>query len=352
MNWEKLSSSEMKFDFFKGESDFIQQILSLYGSCELKIDRLLEFKVSLPFQVPIPNNSMFSFRMEKCVLHYRYEADESKSDSAETGYFPIAAYSTSVIIGVGFNSVLYENDELHEDIMSYLFDSSLRELNKQIIAYMTCVKDDGCFRVTKEMLSPAIVMNLVDLEECSSSKTIFLTHLNMPHKKEELDSKTVANFLRIYSIYDKNLNPFILAELYFLTATRKLREGFYDEAIVSVQTNIEMIIRIIFREFLLASGESENSVEKTLECASFMSIVKREMSKIIGGVWDVNRTNSPLRDWYYSTYKVRNRIVHAGYCPTLQDARMAVESAGKFREYIFDLLRKSPQNSKLKMYIL
>lgn len=73
--------------------------------------------------------------------------------------------------------------------------------------------------------------------------------------------------------------------MYVLKARRKFREGCYDEAVISIQTNIEILIRIIYREVLICSGVSESDIENKLEDESFMSIVKKTISKIYW--WDM-----------------------------------------------------------------
>lgn len=84
-------------------------------------------------------------------------------------------------------------------------------------------------------------------------------------------------------------------------------EGFYDEAVISIQTSIEILIRIIYREVLICSGTSELDIEKILEDESFMSVVKKQLAKYIGGVWDITREETPIGKWYNNTYKIRNK---------------------------------------------
>ena len=51
---------------------------------------------------------------------------------------------TSVIVAISYNFDEYK-DDTNETILNELFDYSLEELNKQILAYVICTKDDSCF---------------------------------------------------------------------------------------------------------------------------------------------------------------------------------------------------------------
>ena len=62
----------------------------------------------------------------------------------------IERYYTSVIIGISYNSGNYQGNISSEEITNILFDYSLKELNKQIIADTVCTKDDSWFRINKE----------------------------------------------------------------------------------------------------------------------------------------------------------------------------------------------------------
>ena len=189
------------------------------------------------------------------------------------------------------------------------------------------------------MLFPIVLMNIVNLEERKSDLNLFIIHMNAPYKKESIKHENIYDWLRLYNIYNEQSNPLIHSESYVLKANRKLREVYYDEAIISIQTNIEILIRIIYREVLLDSDINEVDLENKLEDESFMSIVKRELQKYIGGTWDVTREETPIWNWYYKTYKTRNKIVHAGYYPTFEEACSAIDSAKELRKNKIKYLR-------------
>lgn len=337
-------------NFLIGEDLFYNKIMPLYKDLKFDINRFLEFEISLPFQLALEDRSLFSFKKENCILHYLYKTHERVEVIVEHGDLPVKKYYTSVIVAIGYNFDEYK-DDTNEAIQNKLFDYSLEELNKQIIAYSICTKDDRCFRLSKEMIFPVILMNLVNLEVIENEMSIFMLHMDIPYKKETLKNEDVYDCLRIYNVYNEKSNPLIHSESYVLKARRKFREGFYDEAVISIQTNMEILIRIIYREVLICSGISEIDIEKRLEDESFMSIVKKQLAKYIGGTWDVTRQETPICNWYNDTYKMRNKIVHGGYFPTFKETDIAISAAMEFREYIFKRVREKKKiYSKLNEY--
>ncbi len=337
-------------NFLIGEDLFYSQIKPLYKNAKFDINRFLEFEISLPFQLALEDKSLFSFKKENCILHYFYKTHEREEVIVEHEDLFVKKHYTSVIVAISYNFDEYKNDT-NEAIQNKLFDYSLEELNKQIIAYSNYTKDDSCFRLSKEMLFPIILMNLVNLEVIKNEMSIFMLHMDVPYKKESLKNEDIYNWLRIYNVYNENLNPLVHSESYVLKARRKFREGFYDEAVISIQTSIEVLIRIIYREVLICSGISEIEVEKILEDESFMSIVKKQLAKYIGGTWDITREETPIYNWYNDTYNMRNKIVHGGYFPTFKETDNAISAATEFREYIFNRIReKKKEYSKLNEY--
>lgn len=347
---QKCCSEKAEETFLFGEDIFRNQIKPLYKELEFKIDRLLEFEISLPFQIALENNKLISFRKAGYWLHYCYRLHEHKEYTVECKNLSIKRYHTSVLIGVGYNSAIH-TEESYGDIQSKFFDLSLDELNKQIVAYVIYTKDCRCFRITKEMLLPIVIMNLVDLENKKSNQNMFMLHNRMQSKRESLKHKDITEFLRIYNLYNEGVNPLISPVFYALEANRKLQEGFYDEAIINIQTSIEIFIRAVYQEILLHSGLNNNEVENALEDKSFISIVKKELHQYIGGLWDITKKGTPIWGWYYNTYKKRNRVVHGGYLPDFEEAYIAINSAMEFRGYIIERIRENNQYVRLNDYI-
>lgn len=342
--------SGIEYDFIIGKNIFEEQIQPLYNHFKTKVDRLWEFEISLPFQIALEDNNLFNFEKEECILHYLYKLKNRIDILEEYNDLPVEKYYTSVVVSISYNSDLFKENEHAEYIDNKFFDYALEELNKQIMAYTIHTKDDRCFHLTKEMLFPIIIMNSVNLEKKISEKRIFLLHSDVPFKKENINEE-LLECLNLYNVYNENLNPFIHSESFVLKARRNFREGFYDEAVINIQTNIEILIRMVYKEVLICSGVSEQDVEKKLEDENFITIVKKRLSKYIGGTWDITLEGTPINSWYKNTYILRNKIVHGGYYPTFEETSLAIYAAMEFRKFIFKRLRVNKNKySKLNTY--
>lgn len=336
--YKKCCLNKEKSIFFIGDYIFYSEIEPLYKNLEFEINTFLEFEISLPFQIALEDKSLFSFKKENCILHYMYKLQKRNETVVENKDLSVEKYYTSVIIGISYNSCNYHGNISSEETTN-LFEYSLEELNKQIIAYTVCTKDDSCFRINKETLFPIVITNLVNLEEKISNQSVFTLHRNFCYKKDNISHNKINDFIRHYKIYDEQTNPMLHVESYLLKANRKLREGFYDEAVISVQTSIEILINIIYKEILVCSNHTEIDIQNRLEDKSFMSIIKKELFKYLGGTWDITRSGTPIQEWYDDTYRIRNKIVHTGYYPTFKETDLAINAAMRFRDFIFDRVR-------------
>lgn len=337
--YKKCCLNKEESDFFIGDDIFYSEIEPLYKNLEFEINTYLEFELSLPFQIALEDKSLFSFKKENCILHYLYKLQKRNETVVEHKDLSVEKYYTSVIIGISYNSDNYQENISSEEIINILFDYSLKELNKQIIAYTVCTKDYSCFRINKEALFPIVAINLVNLEEKISNKSLFILHMNVHYQKDNIHHNKIKDFIRHYNIYNEQTNPLLHAESYVLKANRKFREGFYDEAVISIQTSIEILIRIIYKEILVCSNYTEIDIQNKLEDESFMSIVKRKLSQYLGGTWDITRSGTAIQEWYDDTYSMRNKIVHAGYYPTFEETDLSINAAMKFRGFIFYRVR-------------
>lgn len=348
---EKCCLNKLEYDFIIGKNIFEKQIKPLYNHFETEIDRFLEFEILLPFQIALEDENLLSFEKEECILHYLYKLKKKIDIIEEYNNLPLEKHYTSVVVSISYNSNIFKENEDAEYIDNKFFDYALGELNKQIMAYTIHTKDDRCFHLTKEMLFPIIIMNSVNLEKKISEKRIFFLHYDVPFKKENINKEELLECLNLYNVYNENLNPFIHSESFVLKARRNFREGFYDEAVINIQTNIEILIRMVYKEVLICSGVSEQDVEKQLEEENFITIVKKRMSKYLGGTWDISLKETPINNWYKNTYILRNKVVHGGYYPTFEETNLALCAAMEFRKFIFKRLRVNKNKySKLNTY--
>lgn len=61
--------------------------------------------------------------------------------------------------------------------------------------------------------------------------------------------------------------------------------------------------------------------------------------------WNLQR-DSPLREWYFATAQLRNRVAHSAYEPTNQEAQSSIEAVMNLVSYLCDLLAANGVRNK------
>lgn len=145
-------------------------------------------------------------------------------------------------------------------------------------------------------------------------------------------------------VISKNKNPFITSEELMLSSFMQIDNGFYKEAIMLTQSSVESFLRTLYKYLLIEENIPQNEIDEKIRNIPFMSIVKKELSNRIGGNWNVE-SYSPIGNWYRNTYEIRNRVVHGGLNPNMNQAQLAINAASQLRAYTLQQLK-----SKLKKY--
>ena len=135
-------------------------------------------------------------------------------------------------------------------------------------------------------------------------------------------------------------NVFSLPSLHFADARTHLFNGFFKESILASQMAIESTIRLIFSKALEQRGLKDAEIQELFEETPFMRLVKVEMPKILGGNWDLKKSDGAAGKWYQILYNKRNAIVHAGYAPYGHEANECFVVAHEFLTEIHKLIGK------------
>lgn len=340
-------SNKEKNVFIINKSILINKIKPLYNNYDYDINSLLEFEITLPFFIPFADNSLFCFSKKEYILHFLYKQIKEKKTIYGHKNLPLENHYTKVTIGISYNSNIFKN----QDINNIFFDIALKELNNQITAYTIYTKDESCYFLTKEMLFPFLIQNIVDLKKEHCKKYLFILHTNLSSEKKELVPEDLNNITRLHLIYSGNLNPLIRSQIYVLKARKNMREGFYDVAVINIQIYIEIIIRLVYKEILLSSSLDKEEINNKLDKIDFKTLVTSELQIHLGGTWDRTKKGTKINSWYDNTYIIRNKIVHNGYYPNFNEVTLAIDSAMEFSDFIFNRIRKNKTRyQKLNSY--
>lgn len=230
------------------------------------------------------------------------------------------------------------------DEHSYFFDKSLDHLNAFNIAYSIHFQDEYVYQITKFDLPPVCGYELINTTEWFVESILFALHSKIDVEIEEITLKQCIALQSFSNHIITNEYLFIHSEKYLLLAKNRLNKGLFSEAVTFAQTAVELKIKRLFYYFLETEGLSTYEISKEMENTPFMSMIKKEMSKRLGGVWDITKEGSEINNWYNRCYSLRNRVVHIGYNPEFKETEQALNDAKIFLLYLVELITIQKKN--------
>ncbi|WP_337814572.1 hypothetical protein [Intestinibacter sp.] len=316
---------------------------------------LIQFMVRLPYYIPIQDETVLNiYGSENYICTFLF-----KSINLEKPLFSVANKDDSLFADKKYTlveSIYITNKVLDNDekVMNEIFDKLIETLNDIILSIIIKTKNTKIYRVNVQMLEPCSLYRIINLKSGEESESgLFLLNHNVEIEEELITLQEIPEILSLYkNVIENKVNLFITSEEIMMRTLRYRDDGFNKECIILAQLSVESFIRTLYREFLLNEGNDEITIEKEMNDVPFMSIVKKEMSKRIGGKWNI-KGYGDVGNWYRDTYLKRNRVIHGGFEPSLEEGELAVQRAIQIRSYIINLLKnKSKQYPDIVRYFI
>ena len=336
------------------ERDF----LPMYDS-NSNLKTMLIVELVLPFYIPLAEGKTvtvevgneyysFQFNMVTNQENHRYFLEDKENIILERQYSKVVMFAATPL---EYDEILKEE----KDYYSLYFDSLIHVLNGVITSYMISQQDSECHYLTREMLSVAVPISVINLDsaEWEVNFNLLILHSFAPYQKNILNANELEKFLNHQSIVFSDINPFVAGEQHYHFSRRYLKNGFYHEALIYIQISLEVFIRKVYEELLREKNDkSEAEIFEIIEDTSFMSIIKK-INQYLGGNWDIKNDKTPSGNWYIKTYKLRNKAVHAGYIPSFEEVELAITSSISFKKFILDRVKQNKnQYPNLNKYLL
>lgn len=339
---ENLGDQELDKHFALNKETYVKDFLPVYERLGVQPKCLVQFPIMLPFEIPFSSGTCTTYNLgdgNLCTLHF---SEILKKEGIHAGIVTVEA--TTVEICKSRVEMTYVSGSdltipLENRLFSDIFDQLVESLNGVIIAYLVAKKDVDVYPVSSEMFEFGCIARVVPVEDWDKAWVgLFLTHLNVPHKKEKLSLEDHDEIIRYAGIIFSEANPFILSEELMLNARRNLKNGFYKEAVIYAQSSVETFLNALFTKILEIEGKSDVEIQELIEKIPFMGMVKKEFHTRIGGSWNPDVTSKLTGKWYVKTYLLRNRIAHGGYRPSFEEADDALKYAINFRGDVVKLI--------------
>ena len=328
--------------FFLDETYYYKTYFPIYNSSGFVPNLLVQFLITLPYAIPFVDGMCHLMNFKDFAISFRFNeiaVDEGYKYGVLKDEGVINRYLTKVEMTYATNLSFDMYKEQNKKFLNEFFDVLLLKLNLLVSAYQILKKDIDVHYLTKEMLQMSIITRIIPIKDWNKQEfNLFMVHTNIPYKKERITYDDQAEIIRHCEIIEQEINPFVLAENFILNSKRFFNSGYYLESIIYAQTGVETFIRALYKEFLIDEDVTTSDIINILEDTPFMSIIKKEMPKRLGGVWDITREDCEVYKWYNSTYLLRNKVVHSGYIPNYIEADVAIFQVIELRYYIKKLL--------------
>ena len=334
-------------EFTLNKNEYEEYFVPLLQEINFNAKRIIQFGIMLPFFLRIPPLERYTsfsaneFLKSFSFLHFEYE------QPLFCGMInPINELASNNKVGVTRVEMTYIDEnvdiEMTQDALSNIFNMLLKDLNMILDAYELEVRNGFVYNLSREMFEPMCIWRAIDNEWETNKNGMFILHhrANTGLRENFLNGTHLRNIGNNFGLIGANVNPFVLSELLVNVSRRMMTQGQYKEAVIFIQTSIEIFLSNLLIEFLKHEGEKDEESKNKVSELPFLSIIKKEMAIRLGGSWDITKIGSELNIWYEKTYRIRNKIIHSGYQPTFDEVNEAMHSAGNFQKFILTQLKK------------
>jgi hypothetical protein len=228
------------------------------------------------------------------------------------------------------------------DAVSNAFDLGLRRVRDIQRAYYT-VRRRPVRLVAREALPFAVPFGIRRVYDDDGQPlpfrvpmSMFLLHMNVTARDDDLDDEDLDVLSAAMSHQTSN-GPFASYLDFVREADVALvRDGAHRAAVLFTATACEVLLDDLLAHMLWQ--ERARPEEAAVLFDSWLTArVKQQYHPRLGGNWSVDNPG-PVRDWSIGVAAIRNRVVHGGYEPSLDEARAARDAGAALNTYVCDLV--------------
>jgi hypothetical protein len=240
------------------------------------------------------------------------------------------------------SGVVADADEPVVDAVSEAFDLGLAYVREVQRAYFIA-RRRPIRLVTRESLPFAVPFAVRRLYDDDGKQLPFRTVLssyllNMNVHRDTRDPELTEDEAgALHVAFGAQANRDVFTNyLEFLRETKVALEvdGDYRAAVVFAATACEVLLDELLSHMLWEEGQRPEDAAAVFN-SWLTARVKSQFQPRLGGVWSTEKSG-PVQRWSRDVAAVRNRIVHGGYEPTLDEARVAGDAARELETHLAD----------------
>lgn len=222
----------------------------------------------------------------------------------------------------------------------YLFEIAINDLNEIMLNYAFLSDDEVVCSINRDNIEFASHFRGITVSSWETYN--WMTVHNVSAYPRERKSNFIPEYLSQSLFIRPTENYFFEFKKNFQNARYLLSRGFTIESLIKMNTAIEVLVNQILA--LCWSAEEKNTLEeiiKKIDDISFKKRLNSELPKFLGGNWDVTNTDKIVGKWYTNSYDLRNKMVHGGYIPELNEVYDSMNCNYEFINYVINLMNKS-----------
>jgi hypothetical protein len=173
-------------------------------------------------------------------------------------------------------------------------------------------------------------------EEWDGPVVMLLDHSNFPDpfRGKDFDESIETRFWHWYSEQERG-NPLNLWRERWVEA-RRAHEilGEEGQAVILANTSCEVLLDAILALLMWEEGVVVEDAVSAFEEGRVLRRITKELAPRLKGNWSTE--SGAVGDWYRDAYRLRHRVVHGGYAPSVSEGAEALASADGLHRFVMD----------------
>jgi hypothetical protein len=272
---------------------------------------------------------------------------------------PLSTYGTVIEA----TTCLIDGTETNQGhALNEAFDRCIRECEGFLEAYVQTSRDFRSGFINRSTVLPMVPAILIDPAARRTESTGLRVNDEGAYPGEppvdltQEQADEIGYRLRL----SEEGEPYIAVWHWRRLAFRSLHvDGDYAATIVFTHTAGEvffdsLLMRLAWEEIRTFRGASLTQAEVAQWFSARNPLSRRlraEYHRRLNGAWDADRPGNPIYEWDRKVARLRNRIVHTGYRPTVREAEDAFQTLLAVETYVFDLLVRDRNRTRYPLTV-
>lgn len=292
----------------------------------LKPSGYLTFQFDLPFQLPLREGINLGSLSNKQMIIVKEKEFKFSND--------IKKYYSRVEV-VNF-LIKPQKLELDDRVLSRYFDLSIDFVNQVVDSILNFHMYKDIRNISRVNLSRNISCFYIKSSNINKNKNKYINFINPIFEESSISITKLSNQelqkVATYLEYKEN-ELFLDAIRHNNQANYNLYQGFYNDAIIKLQTFFEIFLYKIGKLVMEHMGIESIKINKIIENGRFTNLLDHQLKPFFeenGLNFDRKNESSSLYEYWNQIYLIRNRVIHEGVIISELEAKEAFKVADRF----------------------